>query len=378
MRVCIITSDIDALVKNKDRLEKVVSNFTELELVEEIYVTGYSWPSKILSKAKIYPFKSRSKLKVKISCFTLKNIDKYIWIPTPLAVPALWLMRGEFVDTVASFDPDVIISTELRWQKELEYFMEKIFRGFIHSSDKNSIGIKFQIHRNYNPSIKVSIVLPTYNGSRYIKKSIDSCLNQTHKNIELIVVDDASTDTTPEIISSYTDKRIRYLRNEKNMKLSKSLNVGFAHANGEFLTWTSDDNYYDSEAIKTMLSILCTYSKFEFVYAGQYAIDENDNILRHNEVRPLESLKVSNPIGGCFLYTRKVAETIGKYSPDAFLAEDLDYWIRVFRRFHIVGLRKPLYYYRYHKDSLTSKYALGEVAKVADSIRKNHNLFAVK
>jgi len=74
-------------------------------------------------------------------------------------------------------------------------------------------------------SSKVSIVLPTYNGAKYIRQSIDSCLNQTYKNIELIIVNDGSTDGTPEIIRSYEDGRIKYLTHEKNKGLPHALNT---------------------------------------------------------------------------------------------------------------------------------------------------------
>jgi glycosyltransferase involved in cell wall biosynthesis len=62
---------------------------------------------------------------------------------------------------------------------------------------------------------KVSIILPTYNGSKYLRQAIDSCLKQTYKNIELIIVDDGSTDGSPKIIRSYNDSRIIYIRHEK-------------------------------------------------------------------------------------------------------------------------------------------------------------------
>lgn len=378
MRLCIITANINKIISGEKELKEIIGQFMDPASVNEIYVTGYDWPEKDAKHIKAYPLFSRDTFKVKSSCFVLKRIDELKWMPVSLAVLAIKFMREEIVNSIANIDPDVIITSGFRWQKELDDFIMNVYGGNADIAGRNKSGAMYQIKRSYDPSIKISIVLPTYNGSKYIRTSIESCLNQTHKNIELIIVDDASIDTTPEIISSYTDKRIRYVRNKENMKLPRTLNVGFAHANGEFLTWTSDDNYYEPDAIKTMLSVLCTYSQFEFVYAGQYAIDENDSILRHDHVRPIRSLKVSNPVGGCFLYTRKVAETIGKYNPDAFLAEDLDYWIRVSRHFHMVSLRRPLYYYRYHKDSLTSKYALGEVSKVAGSIRKNHNLFTVK
>ena len=78
---------------------------------------------------------------------------------------------------------------------------------------------------NQNPLI--SIVLPTYNGTKYIRQSIDSVLSQTLKDFELIIVDDCSTDNTKEVVSAYTDQRIRYIRNEQNLRLPGTLNVGF-------------------------------------------------------------------------------------------------------------------------------------------------------
>ena len=90
----------------------------------------------------------------------------------------------------------------------------------------------------------ISIVLPSYNGARYVCESIDSCLRQSYHNWELIIVDDASTDDTPSIIAEYVarDHRIRSIRNAVNRRLPGSLNIGFADASVQFLTWTSDDN----------------------------------------------------------------------------------------------------------------------------------------
>ena len=117
----------------------------------------------------------------------------------------------------------------------------------------------------------VSIILPVYNGARYLAQAIDSCLNQTYRNIELIIVDDCSTDETPAIVRSYTDPRIRYVRNKTNRRLPQSLNIGFALATGEYLTWTSDDNEFLPHAIETMLKILMEDKAVDFVYSDYTA-----------------------------------------------------------------------------------------------------------
>lgn len=201
---------------------------------------------------------------------------------------------------------------------------------------------------------KVSIILPTYNGAKYIRQSIGSCLDQTHKNIELIIIDDGSTDETPQIIQSYQDKRIKYIRHKKNKGLPRALNTGFAKATGEYLTWTSDDNYYAKDAIEKMLSFLKN-QHCEFVYCDFYKFNEN-KISNKKFITSPDSpdLKNNNFIGPCFLYSVKVKETIGDYHPDTELAEDYDYWIRISKKFPIAHLKEPLYFYRIHKKSLFS------------------------
>jgi len=202
-------------------------------------------------------------------------------------------------------------------------------------------------------SPKVSIVLPTYNGAKYIWQSIDSCLNQTYKNIELIIVDDGSTDETSEIIKSYKDKRIKYLRHEKNKGLPHALNTGFANATGEYLTWTSHDNYYAKEAIEKMISFLRDRN-YSFVYCDFYRFkDENPSNLNIVKLPDVLTLENHNDVGACFLYSRGVYEVIGDYDPDATLAEDYDYWIRVSKKFSMYHLAEPLYSYRECNESLS-------------------------
>ena len=93
----------------------------------------------------------------------------------------------------------------------------------------------------------VSIILPVWNGSRYLDSSILSIRRQSYSNIEIIVIDDCSTDDSPEIILKHChdDKRIVSYRNTENKKLPFSLNRGILASSGEYLLWTSDDNEFD-------------------------------------------------------------------------------------------------------------------------------------
>lgn len=199
----------------------------------------------------------------------------------------------------------------------------------------------------------VSIVLPTYNGSKFIRASIESCLNQTYTNFELIIVNDCSTDDTEAVIKSYHDERIIYLKNETNQRLPKSLNIGFAAAKGEFFTWTSDDNYFADDALEKMVNELDSTAA-DLVCGPYYTVDNENNITGSREVGPMEDILLDNIVKACFLYRREVHEKLDGYKPDLFLVEDYDFWIRtVYHGFKLSFLTEKLYYYRFHDGSLT-------------------------
>ena len=202
---------------------------------------------------------------------------------------------------------------------------------------------------------RVSIVLPVYNGERYLAVSIDSILAQTFRDWELIIVDDGSTDNSPEIARSHAerDKRIRLIRNSKNLRLPESLNLGFTHATGKYHTWTSDDNLYRPEAICCMVARLEEDPELAFVYADHTEIDPAGNALTQVHVEPPERLASRNIVGACFLYRREVGSAIGKYDDSVCGAEDYDYWLRIFARYKMAPLHVDLYQYRRHSDSLT-------------------------
>lgn len=207
----------------------------------------------------------------------------------------------------------------------------------------------------------VSIVLPTYNGARFIRQSIDSCLRQTYTNFELIIVNDCSTDETPAIIEEYAkaDARIKIIHNKVNKKLPGSLNIGFNAASGRYFTWTSDDNYYAPEAIASMVKVLEQNPQADIVYTDYYIIDDRDRILRvmhFNDVN--ESFHTWEGCGACFLYKREVHERNGGYDESAFLIEDYDFFLRAIMhsKFYYYKTHE-LYYYRHHAQSLTSTMA---------------------
>ena len=88
----------------------------------------------------------------------------------------------------------------------------------------------------------ISVIMPVYNGERFLRQAVDSILSQTFKDFELIIINDGSSDSTEDIILSYKDKRIRYVKNEKNLRLIKTLNKGLELASGQFVSRMDADD----------------------------------------------------------------------------------------------------------------------------------------
>lgn len=217
-------------------------------------------------------------------------------------------------------------------------------------------------------SKKVSIVLPTFNGQKHIRQAIENCLHQTYENLELVIVNDGSSDKTEEIIKSFGSLKIKYLKNERNIGLAESLNIGFKNTTGEYLTWVSDDNYYSPDAIGTMANVLDEDQEVSFVYSNFFQIDESGNIKKRLKTLGPRYLEMKNCVGPSFLYKREVYEQTGDYNPEFFLAEDYEYWLRVSKKFKLKKINNFLCYYRLHPESLRSKnlaYKIEEQAKRA-------------
>lgn len=203
---------------------------------------------------------------------------------------------------------------------------------------------------------KVSIVLPIYNGEKYMRQSIDSILCQEFTEWELIIVDDCSTDLTSEIADAYEKKdvRIRVIHNKDNKKLPETLNIGFREAHGECLTWTSDDNLYMPNAIGEMYYKLISDENTKMVCADMKFIDANGTVIDQTKAYENDRMLYENCVGACFMYKREVLRQVGEYDPDMFCVEDYDYWIRVLLNFgEIKYLGQCLYHYRWHDSSLT-------------------------
>lgn len=226
---------------------------------------------------------------------------------------------------------------------------------------------------------KVSIILPTYNGEKFIKESIDSVLNQTYNNWELIIINDCSTDNTPNIINEYQtkDSRIRVISNEQNKKLPASLNIGFSYASGEYYTWTSDDNKYYPTAIEEMVDFLDKNPQTDLVSYNFNFVNEDGSYqnIYTNTTPPRNQLMLALHcnIGACFMYRKEIAQNIGEYDTKMFCAEDYEYWCRIALKGKISYQDKVLYDYRNNPQSLTAT-KLDIVKQRTEDIQRKYSI----
>jgi len=134
----------------------------------------------------------------------------------------------------------------------------------------------------------VSVVIPVYNSEKYLEECLDSVISQTYQNVEIIVVNDGSTDSSPDILKKYSDK-VNVI-SQKNNGLASALNLGISKMKGNWLKWFSPDDVMYSYTIESLVDEAKKYSEDTIIYSNWNIIDDTGNILRefhesnHNEL----------------------------------------------------------------------------------------------
>jgi glycosyltransferase involved in cell wall biosynthesis len=203
---------------------------------------------------------------------------------------------------------------------------------------------------------RVSMVMPVFNGARYLADALDSVLAQDFPDFELICLNDGSGDATPDILAKYAAKdwRIRHHDNPTNIGLPATLNRGFVMARGEYHSWTSHDNLLRPGMLSALIKILDADRSTGVAYGGYSVIDRDGEPLRYQPPRSPDERLFGNPVGAAFLYRREVTEALGGYDEALFGAEDYDFWLRAARTFKLHPVDRDIYLYRRHDASLTN------------------------
>ena len=203
----------------------------------------------------------------------------------------------------------------------------------------------------------VSIIMPSYNTAPYIRETIQSVLDQTYQNWELIIVDDCSTDNTDEVVASIKDDRIRYLKNEKNSGAALSRNRALREAKGRWIAFLDSDDLWESSKLEKQINFM-EENGYAFSYHEYVEIDEQDNLLGvkvsgKKHIGKFDMFACCWP--GC-LSVMYDAEKIGLIQiNDIKKNNDTAMWLKVIRKADCYLLPECLGKYRRRANSITPK-----------------------
>jgi glycosyltransferase involved in cell wall biosynthesis len=225
----------------------------------------------------------------------------------------------------------------------------------------------------------VSIIIPVYNGSNYMKEAIDSALNQTYQNIEVIVVNDGSTDggKTDKIARSYGDK-IRYFKKE-NGGVSSAINYGLSKMQGEFFSWLSHDDMYYQNKVAAEIEYLKTHHLLNqkvILYSNYTLVDKfghkiSDLIINHDlvEKKPIYALMRSLLNGNSILIPKSAWDKYGPLDTKLYCTQDYAKWFEMNQTYRFVHVPKTLIKSRYHS---------GQATNTDSRVRTEGNKFWIK
>lgn len=202
----------------------------------------------------------------------------------------------------------------------------------------------------------VSVIMPTFNTDKYIHRAIKGILNQTLKNIEFIIVNDASTDKTLSILQSHAkkDSRIKIINNKHNLKVASSLNLGVAAAKANFIArMDADDISHHPQRLKLQYLFLKKNPKVAVVGTNISIVDSFEReIWKREYLTDSKSLKKTmfrySPFAHpTVMFRKNVFDEFGGYNPDMIPCEDIDLWFKIGVKYAFGSIPQTLLKYRF-------------------------------
>lgn len=210
--------------------------------------------------------------------------------------------------------------------------------------------------------LPLSVVMPVYNGEKYLKEAIDSVLNQTYTDFELLIIDDGSIDSSVEIINTIKDSRIRLLKNEKNQGVAYTRNVGLKEAKGEFLAWMDCDDLAEPNRLEIQINYL--KENLEVGICGTALKRFGDGtphisqLFSNSEVIKAALLFYTSIRPATAMYRMKMVKKAQlKYDPRLAIAEDYDFFFEASFHFPMKNINQVLYSYRASETSIMKVYS---------------------
>lgn len=203
----------------------------------------------------------------------------------------------------------------------------------------------------------ITLYITNYNYAEFIEKAIDSALQQTFQNFEIIIIDDGSTDESRSLITAYQDlPKVRIIF-QKNKGLNATINVAIKAAHGEFIMRLDADDYLDENALMVMYQRISRDDDVAMVFPDYYYVDQEGNITgierRHNFETDVHLL--DKPAhGACCLIRKNALIEAGAYSSKYTCQDGYDLWLKFIKNYKVRNVQLPLFFYRRHKSNLTN------------------------
>jgi len=212
----------------------------------------------------------------------------------------------------------------------------------------------------YSKNPLVSVIIPAYNAGKYIRDAVDSILSQTYKNIEIIIINDASTDNTLKIIKNYGDKNknITIHNNKVNMGVGANRTIGIGLAKGKYICWQDADDISLPNRVKNQLNYLINHEDVGAVGGFINFFDDNGDgvIRRYEETDSALRSKIFrySPVAQpASMVKAEVYSSIGVFNSSYVVAEDLEMSFRIGTKYHFANIQEVVLKYRQTANSLT-------------------------
>lgn len=210
-------------------------------------------------------------------------------------------------------------------------------------------------------SRKISVIMSVFNGEKFVKRAIKSVIEQTYRNFEFIIINDASTDHTQNILEKFRqiDKRIKLITNKKNLGLTKSLNIGLKNSNSSLIARIDSDDWWEPDKLEQQLNFLNKNPDYGIV--GTWAVSHNSlNGKVNYKTRPVDSIKVKNHLlkGTPFAHSSIVfkKDLVNYYDVSYKTSQDYELYSRILEKTKGYNLPKFLTHRpRHHLSSVSVK-----------------------
>lgn len=211
----------------------------------------------------------------------------------------------------------------------------------------------------------VSVIITAHNYARYIERAIRSVINQSleRNSFEIIVVDDHSTDETPQILENYKDETCIF-RMEQNVGLAEARNFGIRKAKGQYVLFLDADDYIQRDLLKVQTVFLTENNRLDAVAVDYYLVNEFGDHIEWVSAQ-------EKPIACGIMFRKDRLYDIGLYDTTFRAREDEDLSIRFLKKFNIYNIILPLYRYRRHENNLTNN--TEEMDKYKQKLDEKHN-----